>query len=668
MTRIQSDYPLAVRVVGTEWIPLSDGTRLAVTLWLPETAEKCPVVVELIPYRRRDGTVFRDVELHPYLAGHGIGYARVDLRGSGDSDGILSDEYTPLEQQDCCEVIAWLASRDWCNGNVGMCGISWGGFNSLQVAALQPPALKAIMTLCATDDRHSDDVHYMGGSMLNENISWSNVMMSMNALPPDPQIRPDWREVWQKRLEANSPWALHWIAHSSRDDYWRQGSICEDYSRVVIPVYAAAGWDDSYSNFVLRLLENLAGPRLGLLGPWSHAFPCRGTPGPHIGWLQECLRWWQHWLTDQPNDIMEEPMLRVWLNGPEPIAPSYDDHAGRWISVPDWPAARPEGKVWFLNRRELAPAPVPAADLSICSLATAGLECGRWGGYGGGAPDLPTDQRREDAMALCFDSQVFADGATLLGRPVLDLALASDRAEATFIARLCEVSPDGASRLISYGVLNLNRRNGMDRNDPMPVGQPVQVRLVLDDLARDIAPGSRLRLALSNQHWPILWPKAGLATFTLAPGQGRLSLPLFDASQAETPVFEEALIAGELPTRFDGDEISLRSIERDIGAGTARVVLNEFAGTNHILDRDISVFDGSKEEYLISENDPSSAVAISETRTGTRSGPVDASIIARTSLRADATHFTLEWSCVTSNHGTVIHEMQGSRRIPRGGL
>ncbi len=662
---IRSEFPLQVEVRDPVWITLPDGTRLATTLWLPVTAAEVPVVVELIPYRRRDGTVFRDVELHPYLAGNGVAYARVDLRGSGDSDGILVDEYSSQEQADCCDVIDWLSKQDWCTGSVGMCGISWGGFNALQVAALQPPALKAIITLCASDDRHADDVHYMGGAMLTENISWSNVMMAMNALPPDPQIRADWREVWMARLAANSCWAERWITHATRDDYWRQGSICEDYSRIKIPVLAGAGWDDSYSNFVLRLLHNLAGPRLGILGPWSHAFPCRGSPGPHIGWLQECLRWWKHWLGGEATGIMDEPMLRVWLSGQEQPAAAYDMHEGRWAGERMWPSANAAPQKLFLNRGKLNPVAEPAAALTIRSPATAGIECGRWGGYGGGAPDLPLDQRREDARALCFDTEPLDAPMTLIGAPVLALDVTSDQPFGHLFARLCVVAPDGISSLACYGVLNLARRNGMDRNDALPVGQAVPVTLRLDDLARDVPAGYRLRLAISNQHWPILWPQPGLATFVIS--QGVLTLPVH-AGGAVAVAWQPPEIAPLLVTETLAGGESSRVISHDVGSGEVKVSLRDHVGRTRILDRDIEVFDGSSEEYLIHSDDPLCASMTSETLTGTKSGPVDASVLARTSLSADATHFNLSWLVETRDHGDVIHRVEGSKRLPRGGL
>ncbi|MGX9080779.1 CocE/NonD family hydrolase, partial [Klebsiella pneumoniae] len=91
------------------------------------------------------------------------------------------DEYLLQEQDDALEVIDWLCQQPWCDGNLGMMGISWGGFNSLQVAARQPEALKAIITLCSTDDRYADDIHYKGGNLLLENFGWAATMLNFSA-------------------------------------------------------------------------------------------------------------------------------------------------------------------------------------------------------------------------------------------------------------------------------------------------------------------------------------------------------------------------------------------------------------------------------------------------------------------------------------------------------
>ncbi|HKJ87155.1 MAG TPA: CocE/NonD family hydrolase, partial [Gammaproteobacteria bacterium] len=289
------DFPHYVRELENVWIPMSDGAHLAARIWMPEDAEVHPVpaILEYIPYRKRDMTRYRDDQNHPYFAGHGYVSVRVDLRGSGDSDGVLEDEYLQQELDDGVEVIRWLAQQPWCDGNVGMIGISWGGFNGLQMAALRPPELKAVITVCSTDDRYADDVHHMGGCLLGDNLSWASVMFAYNSCPPDPAIVGDrWRGMWFRRLEGSGLWLEKWLRHQHRDDYWKHGSICENYAEVQCPVFAVSGWADGYSNAVFRMLANLNVPRKGLIGPWSHKYPHLGKPGPAIGFLQEALRWW----------------------------------------------------------------------------------------------------------------------------------------------------------------------------------------------------------------------------------------------------------------------------------------------------------------------------------------------------------------------------------------
>ncbi len=418
-----STMPFAVDCVDPLWIPMSDGVRLAATLWRPVTPSPVPVVVEMVPYRRRDGTVARDMEIQPYLAGHGVATVRIDVRGCGDSEGDLADEYTSREQEDACEAIAFLAAQPWCNGHVGMTGISWGGFAALQVAARRPPALKAIITLCASDDRYADDIHYMGGALLTEQEMWSNFMLVKKAMPPDPRVAgAGWRDIWHDRLAATRSLSETWLDHQRRDAYWRQGSVCEDYAAIDCAVMAVCGWEDSYSNFVPRLLANLPGPKLGIVGPWSHSYPCRGAPGPLIGYLQEALRWWRHWLAGEETGIMDEPLYRVWITGehrPRPF--TLPDQVGRWAAEEAWPSPRIEARRLHLNDRRLGAAALPVGPLCVRSPATAGRDCGRWGGYGGSCPDLPIDQRREDGLALAFDTPPLDEELTLLGAPALDL-------------------------------------------------------------------------------------------------------------------------------------------------------------------------------------------------------------------------------------------------------
>src|SRR5690606_1029269 len=337
--RALDEFPFEVTEIENQWIPMSDGTRLAARIWMPKNAEREPVpaIVEYLPYRKRDFTAYRDSINHPYFAGHGYACIRVDLRGSGESDGVLTDEYLHTEWRDGLEVLRWIARQPWCTGDIGMMGVSWGGFNALQIAALAPPELKAVITLCSTDDRFADDVHHMGGCLLSENLSWASVMFSHNALPPDAAlVGARWRTMWRNRLESNRAWLETWLRHQYRDAYWKHGSICEDYSAIECPVLAVSGWTDGYSNAVFRLMAGLECPRKGLIGPWGHTYPHMGVPGPTIGFLQEALRWWDQWLKERDTGVMDEPMLRVWMQDSVPPTTSYVERPGRWVAEDGW--------------------------------------------------------------------------------------------------------------------------------------------------------------------------------------------------------------------------------------------------------------------------------------------------------------------------------------------
>jgi putative CocE/NonD family hydrolase len=204
MTVSRNSFPCAFHEIENSWIPMPDGVRLATRIWLPldTEANPGPAIFEFIPYRKRDGMARRDEMMHPWFAGHGYAKVRVDLRGSGDSEGLLDDEYAPQEQEDGLAIIDWLSSQPWCSGSVGMIGISWGGFNGLQIAARRLEPLKAIISVGSTDDHYADDVHYMGGAQLSSNFTWAQTFSDLTR-PPDPAIVGDRRNP-QYRSAATS--------------------------------------------------------------------------------------------------------------------------------------------------------------------------------------------------------------------------------------------------------------------------------------------------------------------------------------------------------------------------------------------------------------------------------------------------------------------------------
>ena len=524
-----------MREIEHTLIPLKDGTRLAARLWLPDGAEAQPVpaILEYLPYRKRDGTYERDALTHPWLADHGYACARVDIRGSGESDGLLDDEYSRQEHDDALEVIAWLAAQPWCDGNVGMMGISWGGFNALQVAALRPPALKAIVTICSTDDRYRDDVHYMGGAKLTSGFGWAGFFFGEMARPPDPAlVGEDWRAMWLQRLENLPLFLERWLSHQRRDAYWRHGSVCEDYGAIACPTFAVGGWTDGYTNAVPRLLRHLDVPRKGLIGPWAHAYPHFARPGPSIGFLQETVRWCDRWLKGIDNGVMDEPMLRAWMCDSVQPASRHESLPGRWIVEPAWPPPDVATRRLFLADAGLARQPSPLAARPVCSPLSLGRHGGEWCPFGRGH-DQADDQREDDALSLTFDTPTLDEAVEILGAPVLTLDIVSDRPAAQLIARLCDVRPTGESLRVSFGVLNLTHRESHAAPTPLVPGERYRVRIQLNDAAARMPAGHRIRLALSSSYWPMAWPAPEVATVTVLGGD--ISLPVRPLRDQEVP-------------------------------------------------------------------------------------------------------------------------------------
>jgi putative CocE/NonD family hydrolase len=611
--KIKSDFPHTIREIENTWVYLADGTRLAARIWLPEDAERNPVpaILEYIPYRKNDSTSFRDARQHPYIAGHGYAAVRVDIRGSGDSDGFLMDEYLPQEQADALEVLAWIAAQPWCSGNIGMIGISWGGFNSLQVAAYRPPELKAIITLCSTDDRYADDVHYMGGCLLaNDQLTWASSMFVRNALPPDPRfVGERWREMWRQRMEKTPPYIHAWLTHQRRNDFWKQGSVCENYADITCPVYAVGGWADAYTNAVFRLLDGLPGPRKGLIGPWAHMYPEMGIPGPAIGFLRESLRWWDYWLKGIETGIMDEPMLRVWMPesiGPDPNCP-YSP--GRWVAEPSWPSPRIREHTYFLGENTLAETLEAEMKLDYRGLQHAGIDGGIWCAHGLAA-DLPPDQRAEDGRALTFTSAPLQETLEILGFPEVTLTLAVDQPNALVAVRLCDVSPTGSSTLVSRGLLNLTHRDSHEQPTPLEPGKQYMVTVRLKGVAYSLPAGHRWRVAVTSTYWPWAWPSPEPVLLRLFGGEGaKLNLPVRPPQDDDTllPPFAEPEAAAPLEVEVLGSPNRIYTVEHDVVRNAFQIVDSRNGGHKRILANGLDQESITTNIYTIIEGDPLSA-------------------------------------------------------------
>jgi putative CocE/NonD family hydrolase len=682
-------FPRKTKEIANQWIVLADGTTLAARIWMPVDAERNPVpaILEYLPYRKRDGTHVRDALTHPYLAGHGYACVRVDMRGNGESDGLMFDEYTQQEQGDAVEVIAWLARQPWCCGAVGMMGISWGGFNALQVAALRPPALKAIITLCSTDDRYSDDIHYKGGCLLGENLGWAATMLAYSSRPPDPALVGErWRAMWQQRLQ-NEPFLIaNWLEHPHRDKYWKHGSVCEDIGAIQAAVLAIGGWHDGYSNAVARLVQTVQAPVKGIVGPWAHKYPHFAVPEPRIGFLQEALRWWDRWLKGLASGVEQDPAHRTYIMDVIKPGASMAFVPGRWVSDAAWPRpaktiakgkdAAPASASFstlrqHLNGDGLGPVKGRPGRRTLNSPQSTGADSGEycviWLG-----PEFPGDQRRDDACSLCFDAKPLAQPIDLVGAPVLFLKFSVDKPVANVAVRLNSIWPDGSVSRLCYAVRNLCHRDAADgsvrhdRPEPLEPVKTYSARIQLDDAAWRVPKGHALRVSMSTSYWPLIWPAPEAATLTVHLGASYIDLPIRQRRRGEkAPGFARAEAAAPVQLEVIDKPWNKRELSIDQATGETRLEILDDFGRSRITEHGMTTWSRGRESYSILPDDPLSARQFCHWTEERSRGDWQIRTETYSELRASRTHWLASGRLEAYEGEALVLRREWNRKIKR---
>jgi predicted acyl esterase len=635
-----------VEITELAWIPMKDGRRLAARLFLPRhRPTRVPAILEYIPYRRRDGTRIGDDEMHIWFAANGYAAARVDIAGMGDSEGLVEDEYTMREQEDALEVIEWLGTQTWSSGNVGMIGISWGGFNALQVAALRPPRLKVVISMCSTDDRYACDAHYLGGCLLNDNFAWGGAFFNYAALPPDPAMVGEerWRDMWRQRIEKHINFPARWLHHQRRDDYWRHGSISEDWNAVQCPVFAVGGWLDGYTQTVLRLVEHLKSPCKGLIGPWGHKEPQRGVPGPAIGFLQECKRWWDQYLKGEKRGVERDPDLRLWLQDYAAPQPHFHERPGRWLALSKDAFRSLDRRKYYGVNRTLSLRPVwrKLPLLSIRSPQTTGLKGQEWCPYGQGriSAESATDQREDDGQSLCLDGEALTEALNIVGEPVVRLQLVADQRQAMVAVRLCDVAPDGTSALISYGLLNLAHRQGHSFPKPLVPGRFYEIAVRLKPIAQVVPKGHFLRLAISPAYWPMAWPSPKPVRLEVDTVECVVELPMIERPGRSRVKFEAPEHAEPGDVRVLAPARESREIRHEVGSQKTVFHIESDDGRFVIEDTKTEVSSKRIKIYEVGREAPSSAVTRVICSQEYRRGAWNPRVETEVRVSCDETHF-----------------------------
>jgi putative CocE/NonD family hydrolase len=646
---------------------MTDGVRLAVNLYMPEDAkpdDKFPAILEYLPYRKDDWTLSRDWNLHTYFVRRGYVVARVDIRGTGASEGAPPDrEYSDQEQQDGLEVIAWLARQPWSSGSVGMMGISWGGFNAIQMARLHPPELKAIIAVCATEELFHDDIHYIDGLM---HVDEFEPAMDLElGLTRSPDFPTDEKSL-APRFDS-SPWFLLYLRQQRDGPFWRRASVAPDrYGEYTVPSFMVGGFLDGYRDSLARFFEKSKAPIKALLGPWNHTFPHDAEPGPAIEWRDEATRWWDYWLKGKQNGILDEPRFEVYMRRPYPPDPNIKEVPGEWRAERTWPPADQHTQTLFLQPDHSLSGTSPIALTQqrheLKYVPSIGIEAGFWWG------DFTTDQRPTDVYSLVYDSAPVEKDTAIFGWPRAYLQVSANAPLADWFVRLSDVAPDGTVTMITGAGLSGAQRDSAGNPADLEPGKKYFLPIELHLTSWIFPPGHRIRLAISNALWPMIWPTPHAMTTELHLGgeqTARLELPVvpLDApARPHYPVVEETPPLKGVSSTGDIWPPKDWTVTRDLMTGTTRVLWSgEDSGDypwGHTKDYE-------KMTYVVQDSDPavSNVHADASTTVMLRGRTLVWSVVLN--LRSDAKNFYYHFERHLTENGRPLRNKTWDETIPR---
>ena len=524
-----------------------------------------------------------------------------------------------------------------------------------------------MITLCSTDDRYRDDVHYRGGNILaSDMLWWSSTMFAYNARPQDPAVVGEkWRENWLERIEETPPFVNAWLTHQRRDHYWKHGSINENYDQVNIPVFLVGGWQDAYTDAIFRMIEHLPNAK-GLIGPWAHEYPEVATPEPTIGFLQEAVRFFDHWLKGKATGIDQEAKFQVWIQDAQKPAVTYDERPGRWIGLDHWPDDAVAPVNFYPNNQDLTPTAPKDDELLVSSVQEHGFYAGTFCPFGQPG-DLPADQRLENSKSVVFTSAPLTETTDFLGEPVFHAKLKSDQANALIAVRIMDKAPTGESTLISWGMLNLNHHQSHEFPEALNVGEYYQIAVKCDSLGQQVPAGHQLEVALSPTYWTKAWPSPQPVTLTIQTGENTyLSMPKKRAGkEKKVRQFAVAETAPIIEREVLRKETRDYTITHEPISQTWTVTDYSDEGARRLLTNGIEHGSVNKNTYTITENEPLSATAECTFELTIGRGDWQTKLITYSKMTSDLTHFYLENNIDAYENEQHVTSTSWKEAIPR---
>ena len=481
-------------------IPMSDGVKLAVTLYMPRgapTGTRFPVILNYLPYRKDDDEAQDQYGMFAYFARRGFVGAAVDIRGFGESGGATPDrEYSAQEEADGDQVIAWLARQPWSNGKVGMLGISWGGFNSIQMAMRNPPALKAILAVDATEKLFNEDVHYFDGIFHVDEFELTMDLDQGRSGAPDYTLAPN---VIGPRMDSK-PWSLTYLEHQRDDAFWHSPE--RPLSSIHVPCFLIGGLHDGYRDSIPRMLQQVSAPLKAWIGPWNHAWPDDSDYGPLYEWRDQAVRWFDYWLKGRNTGVLADPKVLIYLQHGYPPGSQDQTVPGVWRTYDGWPAQGTWHERLYLQPDHALSHEAQASGRDeLHYLPSTGTDSGIfwWG-------ELQPDQRPVDAHSLVYDTEPLSHDTAIIGLPHVTLHASASAPLANWFVRLEDVAPDGRVTLVTGAALAGAQRDSMAQPKDLVPGKFYALSLDLHLASYVFPKGHRIRLAVSNALWPVAWP------------------------------------------------------------------------------------------------------------------------------------------------------------------